>query len=170
MTVSSEVLGGSPGHPGARTLLGASAISAGVVGLTASVAALARRVGAIPLTDAQRYRVEGGHVASRTSRPAERDTESDRGTRAVNGGGPTPGTAPAPDDPRKPEGPEDLKKPSFLYSLRKTFREFGSDQCTDLAAALVYYAVLALFPALLAIVSILGLFGQATTTTGTVWR
>ncbi len=40
-------------------------------------------------------------------------------------------------------------------------REFSDDQCTDLAAALTYYAVLALFPALLAMVSLLGLFGQA---------
>ncbi|HET9647435.1 MAG TPA: YhjD/YihY/BrkB family envelope integrity protein [Microlunatus sp.] len=40
-------------------------------------------------------------------------------------------------------------------------REFGDDQCTDLAAALSYYAVLALFPALLALVSLLGIFGQA---------
>jgi membrane protein len=29
--------------------------------------------------------------------------------------------------------------------LRKTAREFSKDQCTDLAAALTYYAVLALF-------------------------
>ena len=51
-------------------------------------------------------------------------------------------------------------KPSWKYILRKTMREFSDDQCTDLAAALTYYAVLALFPALLAMVSLLGLFGQ----------
>ncbi|WP_222928369.1 YihY/virulence factor BrkB family protein [Cellulomonas telluris] len=66
-------------------------------------------------------------------------------------------TAPAPDDPRKPDSPGDLKKRSWKYVLRKTVREFMKDQCTDLAAALTYYGVLAVAPALLAIVSLLGL-------------
>jgi membrane protein len=61
----------------------------------------------------------------------------------------------------KPETPTKLTKPAWKYIARKTFREFSDDQCTDLAAALTYYAVLALFPALLALVSLLGLFGQA---------
>ena len=56
---------------------------------------------------------------------------------------------PDPDDPRKPDSPTDLTKPSLFYVLRKTAREFQRDQCTDLAAALTYYAVLSLFPALL---------------------
>lgn len=68
--------------------------------------------------------------------------------------------APAPDDPRKPDSPGDIAKESWKYVLRKTMREFGSDQCTDLAAALTYYAVLALFPALIALVSLLGVIGQ----------
>ncbi|WP_230684715.1 YihY/virulence factor BrkB family protein [Cellulomonas sp. JZ18] len=66
-------------------------------------------------------------------------------------------TAPAPDDPRKPDSPGDLQKRSWKYVLRKTVREFMKDQCTDLAAALTYYGVLAVAPALLAIVSLLGL-------------
>ncbi|PPH96991.1 ribonuclease BN [Rathayibacter sp. AY1B7] len=77
-------------------------------------------------------------------------------------------TAPDPDDSRKPDGPTDVTKRSWGYVLKKTLREFGADQCTDIAAGLTYYAVLALFPGLLAIVSILGLFGQAETTTDTV--
>ncbi|WP_144761948.1 YihY/virulence factor BrkB family protein [Curtobacterium sp. 9128] len=68
---------------------------------------------------------------------------------------------PAANDPRKPDSPMDLTKPTFVYTLKKTLREFSSDQCTDLAASLTYYTVLALFPGLLAIVSILGLIGQA---------
>ena len=67
----------------------------------------------------------------------------------------------APDDAGKPESPSKLTKPSWKYIARKTLREFSDDQCTDLAAALTYYSVLALFPALLAMVSLLGLFGQA---------
>ncbi|MET1045026.1 MAG: YihY/virulence factor BrkB family protein [Microbacteriaceae bacterium] len=75
-------------------------------------------------------------------------------------------TAPHPDDRRKPDSPTDITKPSWVYVLKKTLREFSRDQCTDVAASLTYYAVLAIFPALLAFVSLLGLFGQAEATTG----
>ncbi|MBT2551323.1 YihY/virulence factor BrkB family protein [Arthrobacter sp. ISL-65] len=75
-------------------------------------------------------------------------------------------TAPAPDDERKPGSPTDVTKPSWKYIARKTLREFSQDQCPDLAAALTYYAVFSLFPALLALVSLLGIFGQAEKTTG----
>ncbi|MDU0328547.1 YihY/virulence factor BrkB family protein [Microbacterium sp. KSW2-21] len=71
------------------------------------------------------------------------------------------GTAtPDPEADAKPDSPTDLKKRSWKYVLRKTVREFTADQCMDAAAGLVYYAVLALFPALLAIFSILGVVGQ----------
>jgi membrane protein len=77
-------------------------------------------------------------------------------------------TAPDPEDPRKPDSLAEIEKPSWKYVFRKTVREFTTDQATDLAAALTYYGVLALFPALLAFVSILGLFGDANATTTTV--
>jgi membrane protein len=67
-----------------------------------------------------------------------------------------------PDAPGKIDDPTDLDKRSWLYVARKTFREFSADQCTDLAAALTYYAVLALFPAAIALTSLLGLVGQGT--------
>ncbi len=73
-----------------------------------------------------------------------------------------------PEDPRKPDSPGDLSKPSWKYVLKKTMREFSRDQCTDLAAALTYYAVLSLFPAILAIVSLLGVFGQGQATVDAV--
>ncbi len=69
--------------------------------------------------------------------------------------------APAPEDPRKPSSPPDLTKPSWRHVLRMTVREFQTDNATDLAAALTYFAVLALFPAILALVSVFGLFGDA---------
>jgi len=50
-------------------------------------------------------------------------------------------TAPDPEDPRKPDSPTDLTKQSAFYVVRETAREFQHDQCTDLAAALTYYAV-----------------------------
>jgi membrane protein len=76
--------------------------------------------------------------------------------------------APDPEDPSKPDSPSDLSKPSIVYVLRKTVREFGTDQCTDLAAALTYYAVLSVFPALVVMVSLLGVFGQGQRTTDAV--
>ncbi|MFZ7086604.1 YihY/virulence factor BrkB family protein [Curtobacterium sp. RRHDQ10] len=75
---------------------------------------------------------------------------------------------PDPDDPRKPDSPADLTKPTVVYTLKKTLREFSSDQCTDLAASLTYYTVLALFPGLLAVVSILGLVGDGQRTVDTL--
>lgn len=69
--------------------------------------------------------------------------------------------APDPQDPRKPASPPDLTAPSWRHVLRMTVREFSTDNGTDLAAALTYFAVLALFPAVLALVSVLGLVGDA---------
>src|SRR5690606_24946189 len=62
-----------------------------------------------------------------------------------------------PEHPAKPDSPTDIKKPSWTYVLRKTVHEFSRDECTMLAAALTYYAVLSLFPALIALASILAL-------------
>lgn len=56
---------------------------------------------------------------------------------------------------------ETYRKRSVFYVLRKTGREFLDDQCTDLAAALTYYSVLAIFPATLALLSLLGVFNQS---------
>jgi membrane protein len=61
---------------------------------------------------------------------------------------------------QKVESPTDLTARSWKYVARKTYREFGDDQCTDLAAGLTYYAVLSLFPAAIALISLLGVVGQ----------
>jgi membrane protein len=47
--------------------------------------------------------------------------------------------------------------------LKRTVTEFREDNLTDWAAALTYYAVLAIFPALIVLVSILGLVGESAT-------
>jgi membrane protein len=62
-----------------------------------------------------------------------------------------------------PGKPTDLGMRSWGGVLRRTFREFQEDQLTDLAAALTYYGILAIFPALIALVSILGLIGHSAT-------
>jgi membrane protein len=48
-------------------------------------------------------------------------------------------------------------RPTFFATLKRTVKEFSEDNMTDWAAALTYYGVLALFPALLAMLSIVGL-------------
>ena len=48
-------------------------------------------------------------------------------------------------------------------ALRRTVRELREDNLTDWAAALTYYAVLSVFPAVLALVSVVGLVGESAT-------
>src|SRR5688572_11722580 len=62
-----------------------------------------------------------------------------------------------------PEGPEDLKPRSWFATLKRTVKAFQDDNLTDWAAALTYYGILSIFPALLALVSILGLVGESAT-------
>jgi membrane protein len=50
-----------------------------------------------------------------------------------------------------------------MGTLKRTVREFKEDNLTDWAAALTYYSILAIFPALLALVSVLGLIGDSAT-------
>ena len=76
--------------------------------------------------------------------------------------------APDPNAPEKPDSPTDITKPSWRYVVRKVVREFSDDQCTDLAAALTYYSVLALFPASIAILSLVGLANQGDETVKTL--
>ncbi|GAA4381988.1 YihY/virulence factor BrkB family protein [Nocardioides caricicola] len=81
---------------------------------------------------------------------------------------PQPASPPEPDAPEKPDSPTDLTKPSWRYVLRRTVREFSDDQCTDIAAALTYYSVLALFPAAIAMLSLVGLADQGDETVDTL--
>src|ERR1700710_2182894 len=48
-------------------------------------------------------------------------------------------------------------KPTTGGTLKRTLSEFSEDNLTDWAASLTYYGVLALFPALIGLVSIIGL-------------
>jgi membrane protein len=62
-----------------------------------------------------------------------------------------------------PDHPGQLEKRSWIDVAKRTIKEFREDNLTDWAAALTYYAVLAIFPALIVIVSILGLIGESAT-------
>lgn len=57
----------------------------------------------------------------------------------------------------------EIPKAGWLAILRRSIREFKQDDLTDRAAALTYYGVLAIFPAMLVLVAILGLLGKSTT-------
>jgi membrane protein len=62
-----------------------------------------------------------------------------------------------------PESPTDMKGRSWFGVLKRTVKEFSEDNLTDWAAALTYYGVLSIFPALIVLVSILGLIGESAT-------
>ncbi|MCW3015651.1 MAG: ribonuclease [Solirubrobacterales bacterium] len=70
-------------------------------------------------------------------------------------------------DPRAPaagvDGPTGLNATSWWHVLKRTVREFREDNATDWAAALTYYGILSIFPALLVLVSLVGLAGRSTT-------
>src|SRR5690606_5607394 len=121
---------------------------------------------AVPRAGARRRPHPGGAAPAR-------DARARRGRRRRCGGA-APGPLPpmsrhaGAGEARAPEGPTDLTKPSWTYVLRRTVREMLRDQCTDLAAALTYYSVLSLFPALIAMLSLLALTGQQEDTVATV--
>ena len=54
---------------------------------------------------------------------------------------------------------------SWTGTLKRTWSEFREDDLTDWAAALTYYGLLSLFPALIAVSSLIGLFADPQTIT-----
>lgn len=64
---------------------------------------------------------------------------------------------------RAPDTPAQLPKTAWGAVLKGSLREFKDDELADRAAALTYYGLLSLFPALLVLVSLLGLTGKSTT-------
>jgi membrane protein len=87
------------------------------------------------------------------SRNRDKDDSSKRDTRRSGSDGSSPG---------KPTG---LAVGSWGGVLKRTVREFKDDNLTDWAAALTYYSILSIFPALIAFVSIVALVGQHPETT-----
>jgi membrane protein len=85
---------------------------------------------------------------------AERDDRADR-ERAVA----TPDNV----DDRAPSAPTRLPRGAWRGVFSRTLREFKADNLTDWAAALTYYGVLAIFPAVIALISIVGLIGHSAT-------
>jgi membrane protein len=72
----------------------------------------------------------------------------------------------ADEEPRRDYRPEGAATGSgFFATLKRTATEFMEDNLSDWAAALTYYGLLALFPALIAMVSLIGLVGDPKSTT-----
>lgn len=88
------------------------------------------------------------------------DTSADRQT--------DPRNAPSPEHPDKPDTPREIEKRSWKYVFVKTAREFSADECTDIAAALTFYSVLAIFPGLVAVFSVFGLLAGSGEATGAI--
>ncbi|MEU4359690.1 YihY/virulence factor BrkB family protein [Streptomyces virginiae] len=85
-------------------------------------------------------------------------TPRPRGTDRTEGAGPDGQV-----EERAPDRLSDMPKHSWTATLRGTLKEFKDDELADRAAALTYYGVLALFPALLVLVSLLGIAGESAT-------
>lgn len=65
----------------------------------------------------------------------------------------------------EPDSPQEITAAGWKATFKRTLTEFSGKGGTDLAAALTYYSVFSLFPAILATVSLLGVFGQGEATT-----
>jgi membrane protein len=70
---------------------------------------------------------------------------------------------PMPNAAAVPKNPTDLSGRTWPQVLKRTVSQFSEDKLTTWAAALTYYAILSIFPALLALVSILGVLGPSAT-------
>lgn len=68
------------------------------------------------------------------------------------------------------DSPAQLSRDDWRVILTRTWHEFRINQVYDIAAALTYYAVLATFPAILATLALLGIFGSAEAVTNDVLR
>jgi membrane protein len=64
---------------------------------------------------------------------------------------------------RAPDQPTELPSRAWPAVLKRTLKEYKADNLPDLAAALTYYGVLAIFPMLIVLVSVLGLIGNSVT-------
>ncbi|MEU9016803.1 YihY/virulence factor BrkB family protein [Actinomadura sp. NPDC048394] len=64
---------------------------------------------------------------------------------------------------RTPSAPTDLPATSWGRAARRAAGEFQRDNLSDWAAALTYYAILSIFPAMLVVVSLIGLGGKSVT-------
>jgi membrane protein len=81
----------------------------------------------------------------------------------------SPDDAAVPTDGRRDYRPKGVgRNTSLLATAKRVLKEFSEDNMTDWAASLTYYGLLSVFPALIAMVSLVGLFGDPVQTTKTL--
>jgi membrane protein len=66
------------------------------------------------------------------------------------------------------DAPTEVGASGWWATLKRTVSEFQEDNLTDWAAALTYYGLLSLFPAAIAVVSLIGIFGDPKSTTASL--
>ncbi|MFJ2738711.1 YihY/virulence factor BrkB family protein [Streptomyces sp. NPDC087440] len=91
--------------------------------------------------------------------------ESEPGPRPDDRQDSRPGDEPEARTTGGPDSPTDLAGRSWWAVLKRTGKEFLEDELPDRAASLTYYGVLSVFPAMLVLVSLLGVVGESATKT-----
>lgn len=71
--------------------------------------------------------------------------------------------APPPRRPGAPESPWQLSRQSWIEVAKRTVQEFTADRVTSVAGGVTFFALLALFPAITALVSIYGMVADPAT-------
>ncbi len=66
---------------------------------------------------------------------------------------------------RPDELPEATTRPVWKVAVKRAVAKFSQDQCTDKAAALTYFSMQSLFPGLIAVLSLINVFGNGKQTT-----
>src|SRR4051812_22866054 len=97
---------------------------------------------------------------------ASRSSSTSRSADSDGGAGPGPAEEGRARRDYRPEGV--APDPGLLATLKRTATEFNEDKLTIWAAALTYYGLLSLFPALIAMVSLIGIFGDPKSTTRSI--
>lgn len=87
----------------------------------------------------------------RPARPAPPDSSVPPGSSAPPGGLDTV------------KGPTDLPRHAWWSALKRTISEFQADKMTDWAAALTYYSIMSIFPAIFVLTAVVGLAGTSAT-------
>jgi len=98
----------------------------------------------------------GSKAATRAGKDGSRDQRHDDVTTTRTGDDRDDDLS-APDPDAGPGSPTELKGKGIFAALKRTFKQYSQDNISDWAAALTYYGILSIFPAVLALVSILGM-------------